>query len=559
MSADEAELLLQNYGLTGIQSRIFVYLTRAGASSIGMLSRALKTNRMNIYRNLKKMQNMGLVNVLPGRPTRFSAIPVRDALDILISMAREKVSELESKYQQVLDAFSKFSEGQEEYTLETKVRIYGGRRRIYSVIMDMLESSEKEVCLLMAPDDLMRLLFFGVDEILRKLRAKAVEVKILTNVADKETAAILRDYMKYAKIKHSDMRIKTRFIVVDGRISLTSLSIDDSTGLDSDVESGLWTDSPHYIQSIKTFFDIIWRSSPDLSLVLQYLKRGGQVERMLLLNSVEETREYLTRTLTSAKDEVLMYLRRIRCPLLPENFVEALKEIKRRGAKIKILTSLEEEDFDLSEIFEAAEIRHINAAFAGVNFVTSDRSEILVCILADSMDTRGGTGLINCLWSNHAGFARTLSEIFANMWSRAVSSEARFTKIRFLRAIKNMPHVLKPMAEERGWLLEAPAMVAGESGLRQKFDLALKRKRGQEDLIVADVFEGNGELALRIVTLHAKAIDVKAKRKVLIIPEKYSLSPEEMEMATIYSIDVVSGLDADEISKKIAEIISKIT
>lgn len=94
MSFEEAISALQSFGLTRIQAQIFVYLSCNGPSSISALARALKTNRMNIHRNVRRMLDKGLVTIVPGRPMKFLAVSADAATDTLILMAKKEFRNL---------------------------------------------------------------------------------------------------------------------------------------------------------------------------------------------------------------------------------------------------------------------------------------------------------------------------------------------------------------------------------------------------------------------------------------------------------------------------------
>ncbi|MEM2341530.1 MAG: helix-turn-helix domain-containing protein [Candidatus Bathyarchaeia archaeon] len=556
MSIEDALNMLQIYGLTKTQAQIFIHLIRAGASSIGALAKALKTNRMNIYRNLKKMQNMGLINIIPGRPLKFSAIPANMALNMLLSAAKDKILEMESKYSQILDVLSKLS-NQQDYAIETKFRVHSGRRKVYNVMMQMLEDSEREICLLTTPNDLICLSFHGFDNVLKKISEKNVKVKILTNVTDEKIALMLRDYMKYAVIKHSDIQMRTRFLIIDDKIAFTSLTVDESINLESESDSGFWTDSPHYISSIKIFFDMVWRSAQDISIALQYLKTGKKLEKTIVFSDLEEYYSYLTGIINRAEGEALICIKQLKKPYVTGDFTQTLKEANLRGAKIKILTYLDEESAGLGKIFDAAEVRHADIGHINMNFIVTDTGESLLFFPPSSAG--GNIVQVQGLWSNFIGFTCILNEVFMELWARSISPTTRLTEIRFRKIIKEIPKKLSSIAEEKGLLLEMPAIIRGASGLNQKFDLALRvRDSIVKEIIVGDFLPEEGNIKTALISLYVKAMDIKAHQKLFIIPKVELLSSDEMELASAYNIALVDGLEADEVSRKIMEKIKSI-
>ncbi|MEM2816659.1 MAG: helix-turn-helix domain-containing protein, partial [Candidatus Bathyarchaeia archaeon] len=333
-SVEDLVNLLQDYGLTKIQAEILIHLSRLGPSSIGTVAKSLKTNRMNIYRNIKRMEGLGLIEAAPGRPIKYTAVPIERALNLLISSAKTKVSELEAKQPLVVDAFSKiFQLHRPEQSFEAKFRIHSGRRSIYAVIMQMMKSSKREVLFLTTPNDLICLSFFGFEDALKECKSRRVKVKVLTNITSEKVANILKGFTKYAIIKHSDFPIRTRLIIVDEREALTSLTVDESVSLESELDSGFWADSPQYAQSVRAFFNLVWRSSNDMSMVLQHLTTGKPLEKTVIFNDPEEYLESFIDMMAKAEAEVLIIAESLKDPYFPKDFTQIARLVRSHGAE----------------------------------------------------------------------------------------------------------------------------------------------------------------------------------------------------------------------------------
>ncbi|MEM2272595.1 MAG: helix-turn-helix domain-containing protein [Candidatus Bathyarchaeia archaeon] len=551
MSAKNIIDMLQSFGLTRIQAQILLYLIKMGDSSVSALSNALKTNRMNIYRNLKKMQNMGLVNVIPGKPMKFSVVPPTAAFDVLLSAARNKVLEMESKYTKILEEISRLSSGQQEYTIETRFRIHCGRRNVYGVMMHMLENSEREVCLLTTPADLIRMLFYGFGDALKKLSEKGVKIKILTNITDKKIATELKDYMKYAMLRHSDIDVRTRFLTVDEKVAFSSLTTDDTMGLESESDSGFWTDSPHYVQSIRAFFEVAWRGAQDASTVLWHLRTGKPIGKMTVFSNIEEYHELLTDIISRAEKEILICIMRMKKPFITENFIENLRSVRARGVNVKILTTIDEETSALEDLLKTADVRHIYAKNIHLSFVTTDAGESLFCFPISFIDEDRFQMLY--FWSNSIIFSTILNEYFTDLWLRSLNPSIKLTEIRFKKAIKKIPEILRTAVAEKRWFLEMPATIKGKSGLNQNFDLVFTVNTPIRSLVVGDFLSEDSDVKMMLISLYVKAIDVGASQRLLIVPSSEWLSLEDREMAAAYNIELIEGLEAEELSQKIIE------
>ena len=82
---------LRLYGLSDIEARVLISLADIGPVRVSALARKLGVNRMRVYRILRKLQERGLVDSILGRPVKFVAIPIDEALDLLIKNAKKKV------------------------------------------------------------------------------------------------------------------------------------------------------------------------------------------------------------------------------------------------------------------------------------------------------------------------------------------------------------------------------------------------------------------------------------------------------------------------------------
>jgi len=547
--------ILQRYGFTRIQAEIFIHLTKFGPSSVGTLAKALKTNRMNVFRNIKKMESIGLVEATLGRPIKYAAVPIDKALNTIISAAKNVVSEMEGRFPAVIEAFSKVLQQQpSEQSFYVRFRVHSGRRNIYTVMARMLENSRREVLLLTTPNDLICLSFFGLEDILKGCRGRGVEVKILTNVADEKIANLLMGYIKDAVVRHADFQIKTRMLIVDERETLTSLMVEDSMDLESQADSGFWNDSPQYAQSLKTFFDLIWNHSSDLPVLLQYLSAGSMPEKTVTFNDPNEYVRHFMQMIGRAGGEVLIIANTLGDIPMLEDFIRFAERAKSRGVNVRVITCLGEDFSGDNEIFSVAEVRHSDIK-CNFDMVVVDRKENLLRFPFTFEEA--GVSLTQCLWSNNATFSQFLSEVFMELWAKAVDSSIRLMELKFRRAVKELPKVLKPLAEGHGWILEMPAKMEGASKLKHIFDLALKYNGSPSQVVVGDVFTGAGDIKLASIAIHIKAQDVKASRKFILSPKVDWLGAEDRDLIKSYGIDLIEGLETEEISKKIMGILKQ--
>ena len=98
MLLQEEEIqVLVNMGLSILQARAFMALVRLGEAKAFTISHVSKISRMDVYRVLFGLQEMGLIEKIIGTPTRFRAVPVEDAFSILLERKKTDYVEVDTK------------------------------------------------------------------------------------------------------------------------------------------------------------------------------------------------------------------------------------------------------------------------------------------------------------------------------------------------------------------------------------------------------------------------------------------------------------------------------
>lgn len=86
MSLERVIKALIGLGLSRLDAEVYVYLAKKGKRNVVSLASALNYDKKKIYRSLKNLQTKGLVAKVH---TIFSALPFKEALELLIEMETE--------------------------------------------------------------------------------------------------------------------------------------------------------------------------------------------------------------------------------------------------------------------------------------------------------------------------------------------------------------------------------------------------------------------------------------------------------------------------------------
>jgi CheY-like chemotaxis protein len=89
---------LPKYGLTEVQARVYYQLLRLGATSAIKVSKEVGVHRAEVYRVLRELGKKGIVTEHKGkRPTLFTPIPPKDALNILLQQQTKTLQRLRER------------------------------------------------------------------------------------------------------------------------------------------------------------------------------------------------------------------------------------------------------------------------------------------------------------------------------------------------------------------------------------------------------------------------------------------------------------------------------
>jgi len=94
MSEGGSELALIKLGLTSIQAKVYIALNKLGNTNIKTISNSAKLDRANLYRTISQLQDIGLVQLLLGKPNTYRALSIQDAIQLLLLKKTQEFDEI---------------------------------------------------------------------------------------------------------------------------------------------------------------------------------------------------------------------------------------------------------------------------------------------------------------------------------------------------------------------------------------------------------------------------------------------------------------------------------
>ncbi|MDG6999139.1 MAG: hypothetical protein JRN15_08505 [Nitrososphaerota archaeon] len=270
---ERAELInsLVIYGLSPVQAQAYITLLKLGRSTAKSISINSDINRVDVYKAVKRLSKLGLIEEILGNPIEFIAVEPKQALDILVESRSSQVDRLRSgKFQLekrleliTSDRSAKDDSGEEELF----VKILFGEQ-VFRRLKTMITNSKKEIIAVFSPKSVVLYDRIGVPELEEERVQNGVSVRAVTCI----TTDNLREASNFSRIvslRHSDqLSSHLRYTIVDRSLLLlpvggpptnlaeaTALSTDSNaliTGLVDDFEK-LWLNSAPAYEKISYF------------------------------------------------------------------------------------------------------------------------------------------------------------------------------------------------------------------------------------------------------------------------------------------------------------------
>ena len=181
-SLNTIEESLMKFGLSRNESKIYLFLARAGAKKAKEISDALSLYRTETYRALKNLEKNGLILSIFGRPLKFKAVPLEKAVDFLIKMKKLQIERLKQEKKKMIEIWQRIPKFETEYGNRNEVfQMLEGDGQIALKIDEILDRSKNEI-FIYASEFLLKTLYnTGLTDKLKEASMRGAKIAILTS------------------------------------------------------------------------------------------------------------------------------------------------------------------------------------------------------------------------------------------------------------------------------------------------------------------------------------------------------------------------------------------
>ncbi len=140
--------LLKKLGLNSYEASAYLALVKVKSATASKLAELAHIPRPRVYDVLEKLEKKGLVKIIPQRPIRYEAIPIRKAIEHLKRKRMEEFKKEMSELDEIGDELSReLKEEKKDKIASGEVYYLADRRNIYNTIRTLVENANQHVIL----------------------------------------------------------------------------------------------------------------------------------------------------------------------------------------------------------------------------------------------------------------------------------------------------------------------------------------------------------------------------------------------------------------------------
>lgn len=253
----ESDRLLAGLGVSAAEERAYRALLRAGPSTLSQLSGLAGISRETLRRMVPRLEELGLVSRLAGRPLRLAATPPTVAVDALAARLQDQLASSRAAASVLAAEQARGSHGQPQDLLE----IVTGPDAVAQRFYQLHEAAQREVLGLVKPP-------FAIDTSRPNLAQEAamrrgVVVRCIYGPSTFEDAAMLA-HARRAIAAGEVARIgevPIKLTVADAKVAMLPL-----TSQPVAVESALVVHASALLDALVSLFEVLWRTATPLKL-----------------------------------------------------------------------------------------------------------------------------------------------------------------------------------------------------------------------------------------------------------------------------------------------------
>lgn len=255
--------VLMDLGLTLVQARVYLALVESGPSKTSAISEVSKVSQPDIYKNLSKLQELGLVEKIIKVPLEYRAISMSKGLSLLLETKTSQYEKVRAETRLLLDTAQERKINRKKNIESPQYVLIPKGRTVVERISTAIAQAKISMDLVLSWKRFSRGLVSTFAESMEVAWARKVEVRFIVESPLKSKTA--KQLVKFCKEKPC---CQMKFIphcpaVVLGIFDKKEVFIIVNPKADLPGSPALWTNNSSLIALAQEYFEIKWLTAID--------------------------------------------------------------------------------------------------------------------------------------------------------------------------------------------------------------------------------------------------------------------------------------------------------
>lgn len=262
---DEIASRLSYFGLDSTDASLYLNLLQIGSVTAGTLSSRIGIDRGKTYRSLNKLRNLGLITTTLSNPTMCMALEPAKALTSILQRKEDEIITMHKLASDLTNRITNTIMRTPSLSKVPSFAIIQGRKNIYARIGQLIQDAKEMIYIVTTPGDILRMYHTSIPERIKACAKKGVEIKLLTQQTDEKIIPLM-ERLGTTEIRLGKLPSMSRIVVEKDRHLIMSGLIKDSTDLNDETDSVLYTDSSEMINNVLSLCSHLWKKARTLEV-----------------------------------------------------------------------------------------------------------------------------------------------------------------------------------------------------------------------------------------------------------------------------------------------------
>ena len=255
-NSDQNVKTLIDLGLTGAQAKTYLALLWTGSTSIREIANASSVARPDTYRAILDLQDVGIVEKIVSIPTKLRALPINEAIEILISRKTKENANLNTRANRLVESLKEKT--MDAHPLKDDKLVMISKEAIEFELNKLLENAQESISVMVSRKRLSHWVMENYASIKKALNRKIIFRVITEEFPDQNVPREVEALKKlHFEVRYSVGPIIAWFRIYDHKEVVFSTAANSKEPMNYSIRSNNKT----LVELAQEYFDTAWFSA----------------------------------------------------------------------------------------------------------------------------------------------------------------------------------------------------------------------------------------------------------------------------------------------------------